>query len=65
MFSLGLSESLATKCVSLNDESCMGRSTLIDLNLIELKYYPFMMSLDECIGSYNLEKYVFRKKQKT
>ena len=26
---------------------------LIDLNLIELKYYPFMISLDTCNGSCN------------
>ena len=27
---------------------------LIDLNLIELKYYPFMISLDTCNGSCNV-----------
>ena len=45
---VSFSESLATKCVSLNDEICMVRPTLIDLNPIELKYYPFMISLDKC-----------------
>ena len=45
------SESLATKYLSLNDEPCMVRSTLIDLNSVELKYYPFMISLDNCSGS--------------
>ena len=45
---VSFSESLATKCVSLNDETCMVRPTLIDLNPIELKYYPFMISLDKC-----------------
>ena len=40
------SESLATKCLSLNDEPCMLKPTLIDLNPVELKYYPFMISLD-------------------
>ena len=29
---LRFSESLATKCVSLNNESCMARPTVIDLN---------------------------------
>ena len=29
---LSFSESLATKCVSLNNEPCMARPTLIDLN---------------------------------
>ena len=27
--------------------------TIIDLNLIELKYYSFMISLNKCNGSYN------------
>ena len=46
---LSISESLArvakvsdqTKCLVLNDESCMVRPTLIDMNPVELKYYPF------------------------
>ena len=38
------SESLATKYLSLNDEPCMIRRTLIDLNPVELKYYPLMIS---------------------
>ena len=29
------------------------RPTLIDLNPIELNHYPFMISLDECNGSWN------------
>ena len=58
---------LATKCLSLNDEPCTVRPTLIDLNPIELKYYPFMISLEKCTGvvmSY-LQKYVFQEEQKT
>ena len=43
-----------TKCLYLNDKQCMVRSTLIDLNPIELKYYPFMIRLDECNGSCNV-----------
>ena len=27
--------------------------TLIDLNPAELNYYPFMISLDKCSGSFN------------
>ena len=45
---LSFSSSLAhdqTKCLSLNDAPCMVRPTLIDLNLVDLKYYPFMFSL--------------------
>ena len=29
-----------TKCLPLNDEPCMVRATLTDLNPVELKYYP-------------------------
>ena len=32
----------------------MVRPTLIDLNPVEVKYYPFMISLDECKGSCNV-----------
>ena len=50
---LSFSSSLATKCVPLNDEPCIVRPTLIDLNP-ECKYYPFMISLDQCNGSCNV-----------
>ena len=39
--------------MSLNNEPCMIRPTLIDLNAIELNYFPFMISLDKCKGSCN------------
>ena len=32
----------------------MVRPTLIDLNPVELKYYPFMISLNKCTGSCNV-----------
>ena len=54
---LSFSESLArdkTKCLFLNDEPCMIRPTLIDLNPVKLKYYSFMISLDKCTGSCNV-----------
>ena len=50
---LSFSGSLATKCVSLNNEPCTARPTLSDLNLIELIHYPLMISLDKCNGIYN------------
>ena len=67
---LSFSGSLAIKCVSLNNEPCMIRPILIDLNPAELNYYPFMISLDKCIESCNVagdlpEKYVFWVKQMT
>ena len=43
-----------TKCLFLNDKPCMVRHTLIDLNPIELKYYPFMIRLNKCTGSCNV-----------
>ena len=51
---LSFSVFLATKRFSLNDEPCMIGPTLTDLNLIELKYYPFMIGLGECNGSCNV-----------
>ena len=58
------SESFTTKYVSLNDELCIVRPTLIDLNAVELKYYPFMISLDKCseVIIYH-QQYVVRRKK--
>ena len=47
------SGSLATECVSLNNEKCMIRSTFIGLNPVELNYYPFIVNPDKCYGSCN------------
>ena len=64
---LNFIESLArdqTKCLILNDEPCMVKPTLIDLNPVELKYYLFIISFDKYSGkvamSY-LQKYVLQK----
>ena len=54
---LSFSSSLAhdqTKCLILNDEPCMVRPTLIDVNPVKFKYYPFMFSIDKCDGSCNV-----------
>ena len=56
------------KCLFLNDEPCMTRPTLIDLNHVEIKYYPLMISLDKCSGSCNVlssPKICVPKQQKT
>ena len=45
---LSFSTSLATKYVSLNNELYMTKPLVIDLNSIEINYYPFMISLDKC-----------------
>ena len=42
------------KCLSINDEPCMIRPTLITLNPVEIKYCPFMISLDKYNGSCNV-----------
>ena len=39
--------------MSLNNEPCMARPTLIDLNSVELNYYPSMITVDKCNGSCN------------
>ena len=51
---LSFSKSFVAKCVSLNNEPCVIRPFYIDLNTVELKYYPFMIILDTCNGSCNL-----------
>ena len=51
---LSFSISLATECLFLNGESCMVGPTLVDLNPVELKYYPFMISFDKCRGISNV-----------
>ena len=50
---LSFSRLLTTKCVSLNNEPCMIRPILIDVNPVEFNCYPFMISLDKCNRSCN------------
>ena len=50
---VGFGGSLTIKCVSMNNQACLVRPTLIDLNLDELLYYPFIISMDRCDGSCN------------
>ena len=42
------------KCLFLNDEPFMVRPTVFYMNPVELKYYPFMISLKKCTGSGNV-----------
>ena len=53
--------SLTTKCVLLNNEPCMIRSTLTDLNPVELNYHQFLISLDKSSGSCNFVDYLSTK----
>ena len=39
--------------ISFNNERCKTRLFLIVLNLVELNYCPFMITLDKCNGNYN------------
>ena len=51
--SLNFNISLTTTCLSLSDEPCMVRATLIDLNPFELKYSSLIVSQDIHSGSCN------------
>ena len=55
-----------TKCLFLDDEPCMVIPTLTDMNPVELKYYSFMISLNnvpKVVMSY-FRKDIFQKKLK-
>ena len=52
-FSISLAHD-RTKCLFLNDKPYIVRPTLIDMNPNELKYYPFMISFNKCVGSCNV-----------
>ena len=43
-----------TKCLLLNAEPCMVKPTIIDMNPVELKYDPFMISLNKCTAKSNV-----------
>lgn len=57
---------LATKCIVSDNEPCVARLILTDLNPDELHHYPFMISLNRCNEKCNTlyspsNDYVFRK----
>ena len=41
------------KCVSLNNQPCQARPTLVEINCNETLLYPFTVSVNKCGGSYN------------
>ena len=53
------------KCISLNNQPCIARPTLINLNPDKYNeewcYYPFMVNLDRCNGSCNTLDYPSNK----
>ena len=50
---LSFGGSLTTHYLSFSNEPCIARPTLIALNLVEVNYYSFIISLDEYNGSCN------------
>ena len=44
--------SLAIKCLSMNNQSCMVKPRFIDLNPDELHYHPFIISMNRCNESW-------------
>ena len=56
---LGFGGSLATKCVSMNNQQWMVRPVLIDSIPDELHYYSFIISLDGCDESCNAIENLF------
>ena len=48
---LSISKSFSTKCLFLNDNPCMVRPTLINLNPVELRHHPFMISFNKYTNS--------------
>ena len=51
---LSFINSLATKFLILNDESCMVRHTVVDMNPNELKFYSFMITFNKYARSCNV-----------
>ena len=47
--------------MSVSNEPCMAKPTLIELNPIELNYYPFNISLDKFNGSCHAINDLFTK----
>ena len=45
-----------------NDEPCIFRPTIIDINSVKLKYYPLMTGLNKCTGSRTKNMYSKRNK---
>ena len=56
---LSFSGFLATKCKSLNNVQFKTRPFIIDKNPVELKYYPYTITLDNFNGSCNTFTKIF------
>ena len=41
------------KCISLNNQSCQARPTLVDIKSNDTLFYPFTVSVNKCCESCN------------
>ena len=41
-------------CISLDNQPCLARPTLVELNFDKLRCHPFINNLDKCPGSFNI-----------
>ena len=53
---LAVRGSMSVNCISMNNQSCIVRPTLIDLNPDEIYYYQFIISINRCHGRCNTTK---------
>ena len=51
--------SLTRKCASINNQQWMIRSTFVDLNLDELYYHSFAISINRCNDNCNIAEVPF------
>ena len=42
------------KCISLNNNPCKARTSLVNLNSNEIIFYPFIVSINKCSGYCNI-----------
>ena len=52
-FSFNLSNVNSLECVSMNNEQCKARSSIIDVNSNEPVFYPYSIRVNKCSGSCN------------
>ena len=57
MLMLCFGRSLTIKYVSISTQQCMFKKTLIELNLGELQFYPFIISINTCSASCKTTEY--------
>ena len=41
-------------CISLDNQPCLARPTLVESNFDKLRCHPFINNLDKCPGSFNI-----------